>query len=202
MKALNNFQEIIEKAQKLKNEEKFEEAIKLLQDLYQKNPNLEVIKKNLIDILFSYGGYLNDEYIFEHEKAIEIFKKIISLEPKNYKAHYNLGIAYFNLGQIESALESYNAAINIKPDYKFCYYNIGLVYEHKNDLKNALKYYNNALDIDPKFPYAIHSREFIRKKIDSERIEKTGTENTIICKNCGNENRLGAKFCDKCGNKL
>ena len=202
MKALNSIQEIIEKAQKLKNEEKFEEAIKLLQDLYQKKPNLEVIKKNLIDLLFSYGSYLNDEYIVEHEKAIEIFKKIISLEPKNYKAHYNLGIAYFNLGQIESALESYKVAIEIKPDYKFCYYNIGLVYESKNNLEEALKYYNCALDIDPKFPYAVHSREFLRKKIDSLAIEKGVTENTSICKNCGNINRLEAKFCDKCGNKL
>ncbi|TFG13900.1 MAG: tetratricopeptide repeat protein [Promethearchaeota archaeon] len=197
-----NIQDIINKAQKLKSEEKFLEAIKLLEDLPQSELTLEIVRKNLIDILFSYGGYLNDEYILEYEKAIEIFKKIITLEPENYKAHYNLGIAYFNLGRIENALASYNEAIKIKPDYKHCYYNIGLVFESKNDLKQAISYYNKALDIDPKFPYAVHSREFVRKKLDSERMEQPGKDEFNICKTCGNANRLEAKFCDKCGNKL
>jgi len=199
---LPNIQDIIKKAQKLKAEERFEEAIKLLEDLPQKEFTLEIIRRNLIDILFSYGGYLNDEYIVEYEKAIEIFKKIITLEPENYKAHYNLGIAYFNLGHIESALASYNEAIKIKPDYKHCYYNIGLVFESKNDLKQAISYYNKALQIDPKFPYALHSREIIRKKLDSERTEQPEKDKFNICKNCGNANRLEAKYCDKCGNKL
>ena len=131
-----------------------------------------------------------------------IFKKIITLEPENYKAHYNLGIAYFNLGCIENALASYNEAIKIKPDYKHCYYNIGLVFESKNDLKQAISYYNKALDIDPKFPYAVHAREFVRKKLDSEQMEQPEKDEFKICKICGNANRLEAKFCDKCGNKL
>jgi len=202
VKALNSIQEIINKAKKLKNEEKFEEAIKLLENQFQQDPQSEVIKTNLIDVLFSYGGYLNDEFVVEYEKAVEIFKKILEIEPKNYKVLYNLGIAYFNLGQIENALKAYNNAITIKPDYKLCYYNIGLIYETKENLNKALKYYEKALAIDPTFPYAIHARQFIRKKLDLQRNEEIESEQTNVCKNCGNVNRLGASFCDECGERL
>ena len=202
MKALNSIEEIINKAKKLKNEEKFEEAIKLLENLFQQDQQSDVIKKNLIDLLFSYGGYLNDEFVVEYEKAVETFKKVLEIAPKNYKALYNLGIAYFNLGQIENALKAYNNAITIKPDYKHCFYNIGLIYETKENLSKALKYYEKALDIDPTFPYAIHARQFIRKKLDLQRNEEIESEQTNVCKNCGNVNRLGASFCDKCGEKL
>lgn len=202
MRTLNNIQEIIKKATKLKNEENFEEAIKLLEDVFQQESQSEIIKKNLIEVLFSYGGYLNDDFVLEYKKAVDIFKKILEIEPKNYKALYNLGIAYFNLGQIENALQAYNEATTIKPDYKHCYYNIGLIYETKHDLKRALIYYDKALDIDPKFPYAVHAREFIRKKLDFQKIERIESEQTAICKNCGNVNRLGASFCDECGQRL
>lgn len=202
MKALNSIEEIINKAKKLKNEEKFEEAIKLLENQFQQDPQSEVIKTNLIEVLFSYGGYLNDEFVVEYEVAVDIFKKILEIEPKNYKALYNLGIAYFNLGQIENALKAYNNAITIKPDYKHCYYNIGLIYETKENLKKALIYYEKALDIDPTFPYAVHARQFVRKKLDLQRNEVGESEQKNVCKNCGNLNRLGASFCDKCGEKL
>jgi tetratricopeptide (TPR) repeat protein len=202
VKALKNIEEIINKANKLKDEENFEEAINLLDNLYQLNPNSEVVKKSLIDVLFSYGGYLNDELIVEYEKAVEIFKKILEFEPKNYKVLYNLGIAYFNLGQIENALKTYNDAVKIKPDYKHCYYNIGLIYEAKEDLNKALIYYEKALDIDPNFPYAVHARQFIRKKLDLQRNQEDKSEQTKVCKKCGNINREGARFCDECGEKL
>ena len=202
MITLNNTQEIINQAKKLIKEEEFDKAIKLLENLYQQEPQSELIKKNLIDTLFSYGGYLNDEFVVEYEKAVVIFKKILKIEPKNYKAHYNLGIAYYNLGQAENALKAYYDAITIKPDYKHCYYNIGLIYESLENLNKALTYYEKALDIDPNFPYAVHAKEFIRKKLDQQRGEKIETEEKSICKKCGNINRRGARFCDECGDRL
>ncbi len=60
-----------------------------------------------------------------------MFKRIIEIDPTNYRAHYNLGIAYFNLNEIKKAKECYEEAIRIKPDYKHCLYYIGLIYERE-----------------------------------------------------------------------
>ncbi len=165
---------LIEKANELKNQEKFEESLKILEELYKNFPNSEKIKKELIVTLFSYGGYLNDEYILEYEKARNIFKKTIEIDPNNYRAHYNLGIAYFNLGEMKKAKNAYKMAIKIKPDYKHCHYNIGLIYEAKGDFEQALHQYEKALKIDPNFTYALQARSQVRNLLDE--LKKTSDD--------------------------
>ncbi|MGQ4876919.1 MAG: tetratricopeptide repeat protein [Promethearchaeia archaeon] len=158
-------EELIEKAENLKKEEKYEDSIKILEDLLKEHPNSDEIVKKLIETLFEYGGYLNDSFIMEYKKAKSCFEKILELEPNNYRAHYNLGIALFNLENFDGALKSYYKALEIKPDYKFCLYNIGLVFEAKADLNKALEYYQKALNVDPNFTYAIQAVNDIRNQI-------------------------------------
>jgi len=169
---LTNNREIIEKAKKLVGNEDFEEGIEILEDLFKKSPELE-IKKSLIDALFAYGGYLNDYYVLEYEKAIKKFKRIVELDPHNYRAHYNLGIAYFNLELFEEALNACETAIAIKPDYKHCHYNIGLIYEEKENLEKAIEAYQKALKIDPDFIYAKQALMTIRQELDDLNTTET-----------------------------
>ena len=163
---------IIKKALEFKDKEKFSEAIELLEEEFRRNPLSQEIKKNLIEILFSYGGYLNDDYVLEFDKAKKMFLRIIELDHENYRAYYNLGISYFNLENFEKARESYKMALKIKPDYKHCYYNIGLIYEAEEDFENALKYFEKALEIDPNFMYAMHARNEIRTLLDNLKFNK------------------------------
>ena len=163
---MTNAKEIIEEAKKLEKDYKFNEALDLLEALFHKETNSKEVKNALLDSLLSYGGYLNDEFVSDHEKAIACFEKMIEIEPESYRAFYNLGITYFNLGKMEKALESYNKALKIKTDYKFCYYNIGYLYENTGELERAMKFYEKALNIDPGFIYALNARESVRKQID------------------------------------
>lgn len=172
--------EILEKAKKLVDNEVFEEGIEILEDLFKEIPELE-IKKSLIDALFAYGGYLNDYYVLEYEKAIKNFKRIIEIDPHNYRAHYNLGIAYFNLELFEEALNACKIAIAIKPDYKHCHYNIGLIYEERENLEKAVEAHQKALKIDPDFVYAKQALMAIRQKLDNlNEIEIESKENKSV----------------------
>lgn len=164
---MTNAKEIIEEAKKLEKEYNFKEALGLLEGLFQKEPDSKEAKEALLDSLLSYGGYLNDEFSADYEKAITYFEKMVEIEPESYRALYNLGITYFNLGNLEKALESYNKALEIKPDYKYCYYNIGYLYEVRSDLDKAMEFYEKALNIDPGFIYALNARESVRKQIDT-----------------------------------
>jgi len=164
---------LLEKAKKLANQEKFKEALEILENLYKNNLNSEEVKKNIIETLFTYGGYLNDEYTLQYHEAKEMFKRIIQIDPNNYRAHYNLGIANFNLENIEQAKQCYEKAIKIKPDYKHCFYNMGLIYEEEGNLQEALKYYNKALEIDPQFIYAVNARNQILTNLEGLKEEST-----------------------------
>lgn len=201
---MNNYTDQIEKAIKLKKEEKFEEALNILRSLNQSKKHSDEIKNLLIKTLFDYGNHLNDEWICDYERAIEVFKEIIQLDHNNYRAWYNLGISYSNLNKTEDALSAYNKALQIKPDYMYCYYNIGLLYEiQKENLEIALQYYEKALSYNNNFTYALQAARDIRQKLEYLHISESDfKETSIICKNCGNFNRIGAKFCDKCGEPI
>ncbi|MFX1377221.1 MAG: tetratricopeptide repeat protein [Promethearchaeota archaeon] len=161
--------ELIEKAIDLRKQDKFKEALEILENLYTNNPNSKYVKKYFLETLFAYGGYLNDEFILKYEEARDIFERIIKIDPNNYRAYYNLGIAHFNLSKIEKAKECYEEALKIKPDYKHPLYNIGLIYECEGNLQEALKYYEKALDIDPKFPYAFNARVQILRNLNGSK---------------------------------
>ena len=163
----------IEAARKLINEKNYQEAIVILEDLFKNTPRSEEVKKYLVEALFEGGGYFNDVWVVEHERAAVCFKRIIELDPNNYRAYYNLGITYYNLGCMDLALKMCENALKLKPNYKHCYYNIGLIYEAKNDLIKALEYYDRALQLDPKFTYPLQAREIVRKELDFMRENKS-----------------------------
>jgi tetratricopeptide (TPR) repeat protein len=169
---LSQQKDLINKAIEFKKKEKFKDALEILEGLLENEPKSEIVKSTLIEVLFDYGGYLNDEWVLGYEKAAECFKKIIDLDPNNYRAWYNLGIAYFNLNKTEDALNAYNRTLEIKPDYMYCYYNIGLLYEaSKGDLEKALEYYEKALTYNNKFVYALQARDIVRRKLDILKIK-------------------------------
>jgi len=172
---LTDEKKLIEKARVLIKNEEFEKAIKIFEDLYQEKPNPD-IKNNLIDALFAFGGFLNDEYVLEYQKSISIFQRIIDIDPENYRAHYNLGIAYYNLNLFEEALNSYKMAILINPDYKHSYYNIGLLHEATENFEKAVKAYEKALEIDPNFVYAMHALKAVRMNLDNSVETKSKTQ--------------------------
>lgn len=169
---------LVEKVKILVKEEKFEEALEVLEKELKKQPSSNEIKNLFVEILFSYGGYLNDELVFQHEKAADCFKRIIELEPDNYRAHYNLGISYQYLGEMNLALKECNEAIRLKPDYKHCYYNIGVIYETTGRPKKALKYFDKALKIDPKFTYALQAKTMLTQELNAinENQPKSGKD--------------------------
>ena len=168
---MTSTEDLLNKAKELKNDKRYEESIDILEILLKKNPQAEDIKKELVNVLFSYGIYLSDEFTMEFEKSIKYFNKILEIDPYNYRAIYNIGIAHFNMSDMNNAMKAYNSAIKIKPDYKHCYYNIGLIYEVKEDLQEALNFYKKALEIDPKFIYALQAKKIVKQKLNAQKRE-------------------------------
>jgi tetratricopeptide (TPR) repeat protein len=166
MKMKYDTKDLIEKATNLKKQKKFQEALEILEKLYKENTNSDEVKNLLITVLFEYGGYLNDYYTQGYNEAKNCFERITEINPNNYRAVYNLGLAYFNSGQLDEAINYLQKALKIKPDYKYCLYNLGLVYEEMERYEEALKFYEKALEIDHDFAYALTARSEMRRKLD------------------------------------
>jgi tetratricopeptide (TPR) repeat protein len=205
---MNDMQDKIEQALELKKEEKFEDALQILNELFSKQSTSTLIKNALIEVLFEYGAYLNDDWVEDFQRAADCFSRIVELDAKNYRAWYNLGISYFRLKQTNKSLKAYRQALKIRPDYEYIYYNIGLLYEIlKEDFENAIKYYEEAIRLNENFTYALQALRDVRKKLEQMKLREQKNisfqfESKNICKECGNINRATAKYCDKCGKSI
>ncbi len=69
-----------------------------------------------------YNGYYNRGYIYleqlnKLDSAITEFNDVIRINPMNYRAFYNRGLAQERMGKMSEALSDYNRALAIKPDF-------------------------------------------------------------------------------------
>ena len=98
-------------------------------------------------------------------KVVNKYKKIVEIEPNNYKAHNNLGNALKELGKLKEAAISYRQAIKIKPDYTKAHFNLGNILNDFGKFKEAIPGLLLALKIKPNFNDAHNCLAISYKKL-------------------------------------
>ncbi len=94
---------------------------------------------------FNYGKYYADEENWQ--KAAESFLTALEKGAKTYSVYYQIGQAYYHLGNYKKALEFYKEALKIEknPNVYEC---LGTVYLQLGDYKNAIASFREQLNID------------------------------------------------------
>ena len=94
------------------------------------------------------------------ERAVELIKRAIGLNPKVAVAHNNLGNALRDLKRPAEALASYDKAIALKPDYASAHINRGNALRDLQRPAEALASYDKAIALKPDYAEAhIQSRQ-------------------------------------------
>ena len=81
---------------------------------------------------------------------IDKLQSEVRKNPDYADAHYNLGIAYHELGKYKEAIESYKHAVRINPDFALTHYNLGYAYIILRDKSSALKQHKILKKLDTK----------------------------------------------------
>ena len=100
------------------------------------------------------GNALNEQGLIE---AIYSYKKVLNLDPKNFHALNNLGLAYTNIGENDSALENFKLAIKINPTYSMAYFNMGQLYQKLDKTQDALYCFYKAAELDRSLAPALYA---------------------------------------------
>ena len=85
------------------------------------------------------------------EKAVEDFKKAVSINPDFSEAYNNMGTTLKNQDKLEEAITAYEKAISLRPNYAQAFYNLGIILLDLNKLKEAEIYTLKAIEINPNF---------------------------------------------------
>ena len=141
----------------------WKDELSLWSDAIQKSPNKA-------------RPYMNRGYAYgrlqQWKNSINDFNKVNELNPEQHApAYYNLGIAYWTLGQKERSLDNYSHAIKIDSSYADAYYGRGVCYYYLNNIDSALYDYTKALSIIPR-PEVYYNRGLLyaNKKMYAEAI--------------------------------
>lgn len=86
----------------------------------------------------------------KYKKAIESFKKAISLNPNLIEAWSNLGTTYMSKKDNKNAIKCYNKAIEINPKDVYSWEKLAMLYMSVHNFDKALEYYQNVTELDSK----------------------------------------------------
>jgi tetratricopeptide (TPR) repeat protein len=85
----------------------------------------------------------------QYDRAVELFSKAATDDPKDYAAAYQLGLAYSLLGKDAAAIPHYKAALTLKPDLAEAQLNLGLSLLRIKDPAAAQPFLEAALAAKP-----------------------------------------------------
>ena len=133
-------EEIFNSALKNHQENKFEEAKDLYDQILKINPNYAQAHNNL-GVIFQNSK--------EYQKAIKCYEKAIEIIPNYSNAHNNLGIIFKENGDTQKAINYYEKAIEIDSNYLNPYLNLGKLFQEAEEYQKAKNYYEKAIEIQP-----------------------------------------------------
>tara|TARA_B100000674_G_scaffold424833_1_gene378196 strand:- start:2576 stop:4549 length:1974 start_codon:yes stop_codon:yes gene_type:complete len=100
-----------------------------------------------VEFLHIYGFiFLN---LKKYDKAINVWKKAIKINPEFVEGLNNLGNAFLKIKKFDEAIEYLNDALKLKPDFFETYYTLSEVFFHKAMYEASLKNLDKALNLKP-----------------------------------------------------
>jgi tetratricopeptide (TPR) repeat protein len=78
-----------------------------------------------------------------------VWRRCLACTTRNASAHYNLGNALLQKGQVDEAILHYQEALDIRPTYQSAHYNLGNALLQKGQVDDAIVHYLDALEIRP-----------------------------------------------------
>ena len=102
---------------------------------------------NYHEAIFGIAGIWMDRG--DIDKAVELFKEAVRLNPGDASYHAHLGQAYMLSRQYDFAEQSLDEAIRLDPTYARAYETKGLLSLAQNDLDGAIANFRKAIEVDP-----------------------------------------------------
>lgn len=111
-------------------------------------------KQEQISKLLEYGSKFH--VARQTQLAEDAYRKVIDLDPLNFRALYLLAILFSEAGKYKEAVEFMNLSLKINPQYSLAHNDLGVIYQQLGDVKNAMLCYEKALSLNKNF-YEAHN---------------------------------------------
>lgn len=142
------------------NKKLFLNAKKDFTEILKINPNEKSTLINLAITLINLKKY---------NEAIDICKKLISLDSSNILAYLNIGVANYFLENFNKSLYYFDQALNVNPNYIDALFNKANTLTELGRYDEALVCYDKVISLDKNYISAIFNKAFILSKLKKFR---------------------------------
>ncbi len=111
------------------------------------------------------------------DEAIFMYRRAISVDNDNYKAHYNLGNMYLEDDIFYTAIDCYKDAIKANMSFPYAYYNLGIAYVKTGNLKKAKSAFLNALEYKKDVADFHYNLAYVYKLMNKPKLAQTYLDN-------------------------
>ena len=91
------------------------------------------------------------------QKAEEIYKRILEINPNHSDSLHLLGVIAHQAGKNDIAVDLINKAIRNNPESSFYYNNLGSAYKAQGELDEAITCFQKALELNPDYVDALNN---------------------------------------------
>jgi tetratricopeptide (TPR) repeat protein len=111
--------------------------IRMLRDRFPSEPELPILEGALASLRGEWGV------------ALQKFQQALKTRPNDFRIHYNLGIAAYQLQRYDVAERHFKRTTELKPDYTTGWKSLGMTYEARGLPEHAIRAYSEALKREP-----------------------------------------------------
>ncbi len=146
----------------------FNKAKLLLSYASDKYPNNSKINRMLAQILIKTGGY---------KEAIELYKKIILADPKDFESQFAEGLVHLQLDQDQQAEDVFKKMLE-QPDWRYqaCFY-LGKLEEKQGNEKKALSWFDQVTEGPFAFDASVSAISLLQKE---KHLEEAGSRLSLL----------------------
>lgn len=182
----DEIKEMLEKGNRLFEEQKYDEARAVYEEILTRYPDAYPIWKNVGNCYFAQEKYAEAEQAYlkilekdasnadalvaigntylnrgDQAKAFEWYAKVNLEKISDPVVMYNIGTIYYNNGRFEEALAYYKKAVEKQKDFTDALYQLGLAYLSLQKNQEAINTFEEYLKIDSNSPRADQVRAFL-----------------------------------------
>ncbi len=130
----------LHRAEMLREEMRFQEAVPLLEQVIAMEPNLPITYLQLGTALFTVKSY---------EKAVPILRKAVEMRPDLTVPRYQLGSALFETGDFAAAAVQLETAVALSPGWVEAHFSLATAYARADRLPDAIREYEKVIALRP-----------------------------------------------------
>jgi tetratricopeptide (TPR) repeat protein len=104
------------------------------------------------------------------EEAESIYRRVLSTDPANLEARFNLGLLLQNRAENEEARELFESVLATQPRHPWAHYQLGAIHEARAEREDAIDSYARALALDPELFFADVNPQVVTNSLLTEAL--------------------------------